>query len=682
MRLFGKKAAACLVLFFCAFLLLPAAVRADHGLPQIRIDLGASDLETINGGDKTVKYPGNHVTIYGPDDEVLLEQSGVEIKGRGNTTWIPPKKPYQIKFEKKQDLFGLGASKKWVLLANYFDATNLRNDFALTIARNAGLYGTTDGTFVELCIDGHDLGLYYLCHKAEIGAATLPLTDEEGVLFELDQPGDDEEISFVSLKGDHFNLKDAVSGDLAVQQKAAAIFEQKWNRFETDAYKGRWDLISEEIDVDSFAKYYLISELGMNLDATMTSFYIHMDGPEDILHAGPAWDYDISFGNFWGRLPEKMWAYQSLHNHPDPNSHILMALMDIPKFRRRVERIWQEEMRGVVLDALRQADVTAKHIRAAAVANNAYWQMDDFDEALAYLHSWMEERITALDHWFTSPAELSSGNYIISYEDKYLTATGLRPVAERVKLTLLSDGFCLIGTVDDSAYLTGTAMTSQYFSLPTSAERDEKNDQEWMIQLASDGKYRFFNKDSGLYLAFNNGILEERGPQSSNVDFTVKATEEQDSLVTAFVQRLYRVLLDREVEQTGLEVWSQALIAGVPAAKIISGVTGSDEFIARELTDEDYIRVLYRALLGREAEEPDEAVWLDVLNQGYSRKKLIEGISGSDEYIAMCDTYQITAGRYESNDVRDHNSDYLRFVTNLYTYVFGRRWDDRGFLSW
>ena len=41
------------------------------------------------------------------------------IKGRGNSTWDLPttKKPYNIKFEEKVDLFGFGKAKKWSLIA-------------------------------------------------------------------------------------------------------------------------------------------------------------------------------------------------------------------------------------------------------------------------------------------------------------------------------------------------------------------------------------------------------------------------------------------------------------------------------------------------------------------------------------------------------------------------------------
>ena len=40
------------------------------------------------------------------------------IRGRGNTTWSAPKKPYRLKFDNKVSPLGMSPDKSWVLLAN------------------------------------------------------------------------------------------------------------------------------------------------------------------------------------------------------------------------------------------------------------------------------------------------------------------------------------------------------------------------------------------------------------------------------------------------------------------------------------------------------------------------------------------------------------------------------------
>lgn len=69
----------------------------------------------IQGNDK---YNSTNTTLY--DGEL-------EIRGRGNSSWEAPKKPYRIKLASKADIFGMGANKHWTLLANYYDSSLSRN---------------------------------------------------------------------------------------------------------------------------------------------------------------------------------------------------------------------------------------------------------------------------------------------------------------------------------------------------------------------------------------------------------------------------------------------------------------------------------------------------------------------------------------------------------------------------
>ena len=65
--------------------------------------------------------------------EYNLNCSKARIKGRGNSTWGMPKKPYRIKFDEKTNLFGNGENKDWTLIANYCDPSQIRNYLAYSI---------------------------------------------------------------------------------------------------------------------------------------------------------------------------------------------------------------------------------------------------------------------------------------------------------------------------------------------------------------------------------------------------------------------------------------------------------------------------------------------------------------------------------------------------------------------
>lgn len=239
------------------------------------------------------------------------------IKGHGNFTWTLDKKSYQLKFDKKTPLLGMLAGKTWILIANRADASLMRNKTTLDLARQFGMFATPDSRFVDLVVDGKDLGSYLLTDKVTVTKfdALKPdnhvaLTSTQGVLLEMDNHyGSADPFHFTTAKSRSiFVLKDSYVGfknDPGVVLDADTL--AGWNDAKStiDTVEGLlyapspdWAKISALIDVDSFIKYYFISEFVENPDVSSSSVYFYKDGPSDKLHAGPVWDYDISLGNY------------------------------------------------------------------------------------------------------------------------------------------------------------------------------------------------------------------------------------------------------------------------------------------------------------------------------------------------------------------------------------------------
>ena len=83
-------------------------------------------------------YEDCTVTLTDSSGKVLLSPSEAQVKVRGNWTTTYAKKPLKIKFTEKQNMLGLnnGAEQKnWLLLAEYKDASMLRNKAALYASR-------------------------------------------------------------------------------------------------------------------------------------------------------------------------------------------------------------------------------------------------------------------------------------------------------------------------------------------------------------------------------------------------------------------------------------------------------------------------------------------------------------------------------------------------------------------
>ena len=305
-----KKLLAMFLILSLAIGTLTLCIQSDDAkqdtLPQMYITMGSGyDRFQLKGGDKETKYPGTTVKIVSGGKTIMLEYD-VEIKGRGNFTWSLPKKPYQIKFSEKKNLLGMGKGKKWVLLANHTDTTFMRNPLAFELADRLGLPFTPDWRWVDLYLDGSYQGNYVVCEKVGIGSARVALESDYGVLVELDNNyGDAEPIKFESAKSRCiFTLKDSVADDTDQPDSKARegfrLFKEKLTEFERILYSQNpdYDAMCELVDMESFIKLYFFQELAEDSDGLSSSFYLYMDGPDDVIHLGPVWDYDISFGNY------------------------------------------------------------------------------------------------------------------------------------------------------------------------------------------------------------------------------------------------------------------------------------------------------------------------------------------------------------------------------------------------
>ena len=130
-------------------------------------------------------YEECSVTLKGSDGETMLSPCNAQVKVRGNWTTVYPKKPLKIKFTEKQNLLGLndGAEQKsWLLLAEYKDASMLRNKAALYAAHEIlspdGLYSADSG-LVNVEINGEYFGTYLLTESQQISSERVDISEPD-----------------------------------------------------------------------------------------------------------------------------------------------------------------------------------------------------------------------------------------------------------------------------------------------------------------------------------------------------------------------------------------------------------------------------------------------------------------------------------------------------------------------
>lgn len=235
----------------------------------------------------------------------LGEEAGFffTLKGRGNSSWTAyEKKSYNITlyeddtYAKKQaaSLIDGVSAKAWSLLANYSDCSMLRNKLGYDMADALGVGLKSD--FVDLYVDGVYQGCYLMTPKNDYAAP------KEGVVLELDNYLDeDPQFTLEGLKEYHPTRYGFQNRFTVKENKTDASLEDL-----QDYMQKAWDALrktdSDEylqyIDLDSWAKYYLLHEFYKSFDVVCGSILMHRDGwtENDKLIAGPVWDLDNALG--------------------------------------------------------------------------------------------------------------------------------------------------------------------------------------------------------------------------------------------------------------------------------------------------------------------------------------------------------------------------------------------------
>lgn len=111
------------------------------------------------------------------------------------------------------------------------------------------------------------------------------------------------------------------------------------------------------------------------------------------------------------------------------------------------------------------------------------------------------------------------------------------------------------------------------------------------------------------------------------------------------MQRRYTLCLNRKADAAGIYNWTSALNSkSQGGAHVAYGFFFSAEFTNRKLSNEDYVEVLYEALLGRGSDSTGKADWVAQWKAGTNRMDVFRGFVHSQEFDGICAQYGITRG--------------------------------------
>jgi len=115
--------------------------------------------------------------------------------------------------------------------------------------------------------------------------------------------------------------------------------------------------------------------------------------------------------------------------------------------------------------------------------------------------------------------------------------------------------------------------------------------------------------------------------------------------VTGFVTRMYQITLDRNPDPSGLANWVDGLRSGsLSGADVAKNFIFSEEFMAKNLNNEQFLQVMYRAFFDRAPDPGGFNDWMSELNNGNSREYVLAGFVNSQEFNQLCADYGINAG--------------------------------------
>lgn len=337
------------------------------------------------------------VTVYRTD--CTIDYAGVtNIRGRGNSTWKYPKKPYALKLESKAEILGMPKHKRWVLLANWLDRTLLRNHVSFRIAMQTGLEWTPRGEFVEVILNGKHIGNYYLCEhiKVDKNRVNIDELDENevdgGYLMELDTYYDEDFKFKSSVKKFPYMFKDPDEvNDSQLEFMKGFIDNLEGALYDKARFAARE--YADYIDIDSFIDWWISYELTGNTETKHPkSTYVHKD-KGGRLKAGPVWDFD--WKTF--RSDNEEWVTRN-HLYYD-------VLFTDPLFVDRVKERWN--MHVAKLRAIPKfIESEADRIRNSEDVNHQMWPVTQntngdidlsFSEAVARMKRSYEAKLEFMD---------------------------------------------------------------------------------------------------------------------------------------------------------------------------------------------------------------------------------------------------------------------------------------------
>lgn len=357
----------------------------DDSLPQINI-------VTKDGAPITSRniYVKAEMSINGQgiyDDY----KNTCQIRGRGNTTWTFPKKPYKIKLDDNTPLLGMKAEKDWILLANYLDGMHSLNAVAMKIGQLMNMPFTNNIVPVEVVLNGQYQGCYMLTEQIEVKKNRVSIGND-GILLQMDKNFDDP----WQFKSTFYQLPVMIMYPELTASEQIAPIKAEFEKLETLVAESNFpnNNYTDYVDIESVANYFIVYMLTNNEELNhpkSTYLYKTKVGKWTM---GPIWDFDWAFAfegtqTYFARPDRSMFW-----NSSSAGTKFFVRFMADPRIKTLIKQKWEDFKNNRFNHLYSFIDDYTFTIEGARNRDYQKWRRgsNNFQNDIANLKVWLQNR--------------------------------------------------------------------------------------------------------------------------------------------------------------------------------------------------------------------------------------------------------------------------------------------------
>lgn len=281
--------------------------------------------------------------------------------------------------------------------------------------------------------------------------------------------------------------------------------------------------------------------------------------------------------------------------------------------------------------------------------------------------TYSEGEATNVGSYTKEVVEIDNDNYTLFKDNYYLVGDLVDERIHDFKITPRSISDAKVTGVIDMEYTSEPIVQTPVVKITMDGET---------VTLVKDKDYTVKHKDN-VNPGFATITLTGKGnyKDSKEIKFEIISLDP----VMDFVTRLYNECLDRNPDKDGLKYWTDLLKSGkATAAEVAQGFFNSPEMKNKDLSNEEFVETVYKALADRNPDAGGKKYWSDKLEKGVSKDHVLKGFVDSKEFTDLCKSFDVKKGTIELTEPRDKNYGITSFVARCYTKALGRDYDVDG----